>query len=243
MGRIAVIAITFLMPFITALGQGWMPDTMGCGWQVVSHEGYVLAYDECHEQARWVAYMLTRERVNGQVPRGKDFEIDTMVETGCATLEDYRGSGYDRGHLAPAADMKWGKQVMRESFLMSNMSPQRRSFNDGIWKVMEEQVRAWALEYDTLYVVTGPVLEYDLETIGYNGVSVPEYFYKVVLDPKRNKGIGLLTEHRNSKRPPKDFAVTIDKVEEVTGLDFFPGLEGEADVESDNCFECWKWTK
>ena len=238
-----IIFIFLLLNLLSLRAQAWMPDTAGSGYQIVRHEGYTLAYDECHEQAAWVAYLLTRERVMGTYPRKDRFEPDTMVVTGSSTLEDYRGSGYDRGHLAPAADMKWSSQAMRESFLMSNMSPQLKSFNDGIWRIIEEQVRSWAMKYDSLWIVTGPVLKYDLETIGKNRVSVPEYFYKVVYSPNRNEAIGILIKHENSKRPLRAFAVPIDEIEKVTGIDFFPGMPNESDKEAHPCIDCWNWSR
>lgn len=228
---------------LVAEAQSWLPDTAGSGCQVVRHVGYTLAYDECHEQPRWVAYLLTRERVHGTVPRkGNDrFLPDTTITTGSAVPWSY-GEEYDRGHLAPAADMKWSVQAMRESFLMSNMSPQEHAFNEGIWCRAEDQVRRWADEYDSLYVITGPVLEYDLPQVcdgKGNCISVPRWYYKVVYDPVRHAAIALLIEHRNSKRPLTDFAVTIDEVEQATGIDFFPGIQNEVVIESTLCKPCW----
>lgn len=150
-----------------------------------------------------------------------------MVRTGSAELSDYRGSGYDRGHLAPAADMKWSPTAMSESFYMSNMSPQRPRFNRGMWKRLEEKVRTWATESEEIYVVTGPVLSDNLPTIGANQVAVPEYYYKVILDFKEPelKGIGFILANQSSTQPLATYAVTIDSVEVVTGIDFFPAIE------------------
>ena len=228
---------------LAAEAQAWLPDTAGSGCQVVRHVGYTLAYDEYHEQPRWVAYILTRERVHGTVSRkGNDrFLPDTTITTGSAVPWGY-GEEYDRGHLAPAADMNWSVQALRESFLMSNMSPQEHAFNEGIWCRAEDQVRHWADEYDSLYVVTGPVLEYDLPQVSDgngNCISVPKQYYKVVYDTVRHAAIALLIEHRNVKRPLTDFAVTIDEVEQATGIDFFPGIQNEAVIESTLCIPCW----
>lgn len=227
-----------------AVAQSWIPDTSGCNCQVVRHEGYTLLYDENHEQARWVAYLLTKERLKGDVPRkGNDkFLPDTTVVSGSALYGDYCHSGYSRGHLAPAADMKWSLQAMRESFLMSNISPQTSAFNDGIWQRAEKLVRQWATEYDSLYVITGPVLEEGLLTIGrQNHISIPRCFYKVVYDPKRKKGIAMIIEHENSKEPIRSFAVTIDEAEATTGIDFFPGIDNEESMESAINLSDWLW--
>ena len=126
--------------------------------EIIQHVGYVLKYNENYEQAEWVAYQLTIEEVNGKYERSNNFRKDPHVSTGSATLPDYKGSGYDRGHIIPATDMKWSPDAISASFFMSNMSPQDPSFNRGIWKKLEGQVRKWAIENREIYVVTGPVL-------------------------------------------------------------------------------------
>ncbi len=151
--------------------------------EIIQHTGYALKYNEQYEQAEWVAYQLTDIEVNGKYERSDNFRKDPFVSTGSATLKDYKGSGYDRGHLIPASDMKWSPDAMSSSFYMSNMSPQDPSFNRGIWKKLEEQVREWAVDNREIYVVTGPVLTNGLyQTIGVNKVAVPNHYYKVVLD-------------------------------------------------------------
>ena len=191
--------------------------------QIIDHFGYSLSYNEDHEQANWVIYELTDNEVSGGVKRKNQFRSDPKVKTASASLSDYRGSGYDRGHLAPAADMKWSVTAMSESFYMSNMSPQRPSFNRGIWKRLEEQVRLWALNNKSIYVVTGGVLEDELETIGVNEVSVPEYFYKVILDyiEPELKGVGFIIPNKRSNERLINFAVSVDSVEISSGIDFF----------------------
>lgn len=213
--------------------------------QVVDHSCYSLSYSEADEQARWVAYMLCRSRADGEVPRTNYFDEDPDVATGSATYNDYRRSGYSRGHLMPAADAKWDETAMRESFLMSNVSPQLSGFNDGVWNRLENQLREWARLYDTLYVVTGPVLQgLHGKTIGQeNRVSVPEYFYKAVYCPARHRAIAFLVKHEKSKAPLTAFVVSVDALEERTGIDFFPALEDalEARVEAEVCPGCWEW--
>ena len=242
-----ILNLLFVAACVPAMSQtDWLPRASGCDCQIVRHLGYTLAYDEGHEQAQWVAYVLTREKANGTVPRkGNDrFFPDTTVATGTATPRDYNGSGYSRGHLAPAADMKWSVQAMRESFLMSNISPQTAAFNDGIWHRAEKLVRRWADKYDSILVVTGPVLEQDLpQFTGRDGtrISIPRRFYKVVYDPVRRMGIALIIDHCDSDRPPVSFAVTIDDVERATGIDFFPGIKNEKSIESTLCTKCWIW--
>jgi endonuclease G len=212
---------------------------------VISHTGFTLSYNEKHEQANWVAYQLTKEETDKIFKRTNKFLQDPKVRTGSATDEDYKNSGYDRGHLAPAADMGWSAETMAESFYYSNMSPQTPAFNRGIWKKLEELVRDWAIENEDIYVVTGPVLKNDLKTIGVNHVSVPEYYYKVILDYTKPeiKGIGFLLPNEESKKEVYNFAVSIDSVESFTGIDFFPRLpdEEEKKIEKSICLSCWVW--
>ncbi|MCQ2285433.1 MAG: DNA/RNA non-specific endonuclease [Bacteroidales bacterium] len=215
--------------------------------QIVKHFAYTLSYNEIHEQADWVAYVLTCSQLSDKVTsRSDNFRVDPKVKTGSADLADYKGSGYDRGHLAPAADMAWSLRAMDESFFFSNMSPQTPSFNRGIWKHLEELMRTWANFYDTIFIATGPVLKEGLSTIGENRVSIPEYYYKVVLrcSPTDTLGIGFLLPNAASQMPLKSFAVSIDSVEKITGIDFFPSLsdEVEKETESNLCIPCWEWT-
>ena len=128
--------------------------------EIEKYSGFHLSYNEKHEQSNWVAYILTKKMVrNDKVDRSDNFRSDKNIKTKSASLNDYRGTGYDRGHLAPAADMHWSELSMSESFLMSNMSPQEAEFNRGVWKKLEEQVRDFAVENETIFVVTGPVFK------------------------------------------------------------------------------------
>jgi endonuclease G len=162
--------------------------------------GFDLSYNETHEQANWVMYILTREELEGSVERSDDFRQDKKIPTGSASLADYRKSGYDRGHLAPAADMKWSEEAMSESFLMSNMSPQKPYFNRGIWKKLEEHVREIGRENDSVLVITGPVFKDILDSIGENEVSVPGYYFKLLLDLSwpDNKAVAYLMKMRRA---------------------------------------------
>lgn len=210
---------------------------------VVTHTGFSLLYSEPHEQPEWVAYELTREEIGRGAERTDRFLPDPMVKTGTATDADYRRSGYDRGHMAPAADMSWSAKAMAESFYYSNMSPQVPACNRGVWKRLEELVRSWAVEYGALYVVTGPVLTDSLPYIGPDKVSVPDYYYKVIVDPSGPdmKGIGFIVPNEGSNELLSHFAVSIDSVETLTGIDFFPRLQDEEEIERNLCLKCWDW--
>lgn len=220
---------------------------IGSGDQVLKHTAYSFVYNETHEQANWIAYELTEERTHNVYERTDKFLVDPLVTTGSATDKDYEKSGYDRGHLAPAADMGWSETTVAESFYYSNMSPQEPGFNRGIWKRAEELVRNWAIENKDIYIVTGPVLTDGLKTIGPNEVSVPEYYYKVILDYSQPdvKGIGFIMPNTSSQLNLQTFAVSIDSVEAFTGIDFFPRLPDNEEkiIEQTICIDCWSWGK
>jgi endonuclease G len=213
--------------------------------KIISHTGYSLLYNEKYKQANWVAYELTKEETNKIVERSNKFISDPKVKSVNAFDKDYKGSGYDRGHLAPAADMGWSATTMTESFYYSNMSPQQPGFNRGIWKKLEELVRTWAIENKAVYVVTGPVLAKGLSTIGYNKIAVPNYYYKVILDYQKPniKGIGFILPNESSKSLLQNYAVSIDSVEKVTGIDFFYLLKDQEEnlIEKELCINCWSW--
>jgi len=212
---------------------------------VIAHTGYSLSYSETHEQANWVAYELTNEETKKTWQRTDKFLRDPKVKTGTAYHPDYSGSGYDRGHLAPASDMGWSAAAMAESFYYSNMSPQEPGFNRGVWKRLEGLVRTWAVDYESIFIVTGPVLTNGLTSIGNNKVSVPKYYYKVILDYREPsiKGIGFIISNTSSSEQLQLYAVTIDSVEKLTGIDFFPLLadDQENSIESTLDIKSWNW--
>ena len=191
--------------------------------------GYALSHDVDHKVPDWVAYHLTRKKMKGTFPRSNDFRPDPDLEPGQrAELKDYKRSGYDRGHMAPAGAMRWDAKAMSQSFLLSNMAPQvGPGFNRGIWRTLEGKVRKWTRERGELYIVTGPIYVSDaLKTIGANKVSVPSHFYKVIFDPVRVEAIAFVLP--NKKLKSKDlptFIVSVDQVEALTDLDFLSEIE------------------
>lgn len=196
--------------------------------EIVRHEGYTLRFRDEYKVADWVAYPLLAYEVIGDASRKNEpFKPDPDVSTGSALPTDYTRSGYDRGHLAPAADFKFSQRMMGESFYMSNMTPQAPQFNRGIWSELESLVRTWAVRDNGLYVITGPVLKPGLPTIGKtNDIAVPEQFYKVILycNSPEVRMIGFLLNNEGSNRPLTDFVVPVDQIERVSGIDFFPKL-------------------
>lgn len=224
-----------------------------------NYEYYSICYRENYEQAEWSAYCLTGEHLVKNAGRSDDFRPDPKISSGSATLADYKGSGYDRGHLSPAADFAFDKTAMSETFYMSNMSPQAGSFNRGMWKDLESTVRDWAKKFGRVYVVSGPVLEKsadEYETIGANRVSIPQYYYKVMLAPlyedendaatpddaKNICAIAFIFPNKKCEGSFFDYAVSIDDVEKRTGLDFFSQLDENVQdkVERSVILENWK---
>ncbi len=214
--------------------------------ELVKHTAFILCYSEPYEQAKWVAYRLTAEMCNNNgEERTNNFRADKDVITGSASPDDYKKSGYDRGHLCPAGDMGWSEQTMSESFLMSNMSPQKPGFNRGIWKRLETDVRGWAKENEEIYVVAAGVLEDSLPVIGVDKVAVPRYYYKVILDYKlpEYKAIAFVMPNEGSKQSVFDFAVSVDSVEHLTGIDFFPALPDSLEDYLESHIDISKWEK
>ncbi|MDE6491386.1 MAG: DNA/RNA non-specific endonuclease [Muribaculaceae bacterium] len=191
----------------------------------------------------WVGWELTREKASGTEPRADRFMRDDNVR-GCASPEDYRGSGYDRGHMAPAADMKWDVKAMRKSFLLTNVCPQDHALNAGSWKKLEEKCRMWAMADSVIYIVAGPVLTDTIdEYIGESGVAVPKRFFKVIASPYADppRGIGFIMPNGRVPGGMQASAMSIDDVEAITGHDFFSELpdDVEAVVESQCRFNLW----
>jgi endonuclease G len=214
--------------------------------QIIKHSGYFLSYNPAFHIANWVAYELTAEETVAVVKRNDKFIPDPLLSSSTVSNADYKGSGYDRGHLAPSADMCFSYQTMAESFYLSNMAPQNPGFNRGIWSKLEAQVRQWAIDDKAVYAVTGTVLTKGLPTIGNNMITVPAYFYKLILDYTEPdiKGIAFIMPNEGSQEPLQHFAVSIDSVERVTGTDFFYQLPDEQEkiIESTVDISKWSWT-
>jgi len=230
---------------IEIFSENFLPDISTCD-ELIKHTAYTLCYSEKYEQAKWVAYRLTSEMCNNKgEERTNNFRIDADVNTGSASPEDYKKSGYDRGHLCPAGDMGWSEQTMSESFLMSNMSPQLPAFNRGIWKKLETDVRGWAEKNNEIYVVTAGVLEDNLPAIGSDNVAIPRFYYKVILDYMKPeyKAIAFILPNEGSKKSVFDFAVSIDSVEHLTGIDFFPALPDSIEHFLESHVDPAKWER
>ncbi|WP_010518251.1 DNA/RNA non-specific endonuclease [Croceivirga radicis] len=213
--------------------------------EIVAHNYFTLSYSEPHEQAEWVAYWLKREHLTYEDRKRPYFIEDPKVKTKSADWKNYRGSGYDRGHLCPAGDRRFSLQAYNETFYTSNISPQDRAFNAGIWNRLEQKTRSWCKKYGDLFIVTGGVLENGLAEIGEEDVDVPKMFYKIILRKKGDRftALAFLMPNKERKEAFQSFIVPIDKVEQVTGIDFFKSMpkETQDQLEANTFVDDWNF--
>ena len=218
-----ILLVLLLVPVVSFGQLKFLPSSNG---EVVEHTYYSLSYLEEHEQAEWVHYKLNSSMLTGQIPRKKNYTLDQKVSTGSAKTSDYTNSGFDRGHLVPAADMKMDFTSVKEAAYMSNISPQKPKFNQGVWKKLEENVRDLSKKTE-LYITTGGVLSsVDLKKIGKNNLSVPDQFYKIIYDTKNQKMFAYLMPNKKIDSREK-YVVTVDSIETLTGIDFYHQLDDE----------------
>lgn len=215
---------------------------------IVEHTGYTLSFNKETKLANWVAWTLTSEKSNGRYSRTDDFRADDMLPGKYRVTETaYSGSGYDRGHMCPAADNKWSYQAMSESFLMSNMCPQVPELNQVWWEHLEKAERRWADQEGCVYICCGPVFDKRNEAhhIGEEiKIRVPDAFFKVIvsLQPGKEKGIGFYYKNNDSRQTMENATLTINQVEELTGYDFFAELPDEIEnrIENQNKLSAWR---
>lgn len=209
--------------------------------ELICHSAFCLVYDDNHKMAKWTAHIISREIVNGVVSRTNDFRVDSLIKNGTAEEEDYfltkkdesgntiyDGFGYDRGHLAPSADFRWSEKALSESYYYSNMTPQLPEFNREIWAKIEDFLRQYIYNNPTkdIYIVTAPVIKDDLkkQERSKNKISIPEYHYKIAVDLEDKKGIAFLVPQKNLGNPIEYYVVTIDSIENITNINFYPKL-------------------
>lgn len=212
--------------------------------QIIEHKGYTVSFNNGTRLPNWVAYELTAEEVEGLCKRNGRFFLDPDVVGSQADNEDYRGSGWDKGHIAPAGDMKWDEQAMLESCYFSNICPQNPNLNGGDWRSLEEKCRDYARRFGSLYIIAGPIVGDTLNgTIGYNEVVVPDAFYKVLLvfEEGKYEGIGFYFENVAGHKPLPTYARTINEIEAMTGIDFFFSLPDGLEIEVESSYNDGFW--
>ncbi|MFN8282428.1 MAG: DNA/RNA non-specific endonuclease [Chitinophagales bacterium] len=208
--------------------------------QIVKHSALVSSYNPMHRQPNYVVHVIPKDILYGTQSRTNDFRKDPLIKQNMSDSVDYWNSGYDRGHMAASADFKWNKKALSESYFYSNIIPQNHGLNQNSWNKLEMQVREWAIDNGELIVITGPVLNNNLPKIqqGSFKVSIPEYIYKIVLDyfPPIYKAIAFLYPNKDVPYELEKHVVSIDSIEKLTGIDFFPKLEDslEYKLEAEN---------
>ena len=215
--------------------------------ETVNYKSLVVYFNKHYRVPNCVAYELTSTMTSMADSRDAEnradykFERDHNVK-GCADWWDYKNSGYTRGHMAPAMDMRWDKKAMEQCFLMTNICPQLDEMNDGEWRHVEEAVHKWSRTAKRLIVITGPILTNDMEYIGkHSDIAVPKSFFKVIYSPEQNRAIAFVMENKKMPNSWTNYATTIDKVEALTGYDFFAGLEDNVEnvIESKQNIKDW----
>ena len=212
--------------------------------QFIERSSYIGSYNKDTRIPNWVAWHLTAEHTDGEVKRFNGYIEDEEVPKPRATNEDYRGSGWSHGHMCPAGDNKWDETAMKESNFLTNICPQDRSLNSGLWNKIEQDCRKWAKKYGDLYIVCGPVLlNSEHETIGENKVVVPEAYFKVILCLQgKAKALGYIIRNSDGMKKHDLYINTVDEVERITGYDFFPALPDSIEnvVEASANIDDWK---
>ncbi len=212
---------------------------------VLVYNGFIVNYNTSWLIPNWVAYELTAEETAGDVPRARGFSMDLDYKEKQAMREDYSSTGWDKGHMAPAADMKWSQTAMNESFFLTNICPQNHDLNGKDWHTLEKYVRDWALKFKKIWVVCGPYVYVNTYgTIGERKVVVPDGFFKAVLryDGKEYYSIAFVFENNGQKQPVWDAVVSVNDVEALIGYDLFTNLNDRIEdiIESQNNWDDWK---
>lgn len=210
--------------------------------QEYDYTGFKVSFNRHNRTPNWVAWELLGVETEGVASRHNKFWQDVNVE-GCPTTGDYRNSGYDRGHMCPAAEQKWSEEAMNDCFVMANMCPQDHALNSGAWNTLENRERNWARRDSAIVIVAGPIYENgDTKTIG-NGVLVPSAFFKVLLAPyvEQPRAIGFVFPNMSAPGNMQNYVMTVDDIEKLTGYDFFSSLPDdiENEVESKASFREW----
>lgn len=216
--------------------------------RIIVRDGYVVSFDREHNNPHYVAWQLTAREVAGTLPRSNCFLPDPELPPSHRVItEDYKGCGYDRGHMAPAADMKWSAKAMKECFYMSNICPQTHRLNAGDWQTLEEACRRWATKEGSVYIVCGPLYDKGVrhKVIGrQHRVTVPEGFFKAVLSLRKGQEKAIAFVYRNSqaRQPMRKVAMSVDDLEKLTGYNFFVNIDRQTErrVEADYSLHSWR---
>jgi endonuclease G len=236
--------LAFLAPFLclSSFSQQFELPAQASREQQVKHTLFTLSYNEGYELPSWAAYQLTPEMAKATGTFKEKFVEDPLVTTGSASTKDYKDAGFIMGQLVPPEDMFTSQQALEETFYTSNTVPLKPSFNKYVWKTMEKLIREWAKEGNTLYIVAGPVLaDAPFGTFGSNKVSIAVRYYKAVLDANGQRAVGFIIRSNVATGAPKSFAMSIDELEKITGMDLFPSLPDDQENKIESSTDLTKW--
>lgn len=218
-----------------------LPDNLSS--QIKEYIGFTISFNKDNKTPNYVAWELLGEETSGDQQRTDNFWTDVEIE-GCPTTKDYTRSGYDRGHMCPAADQKWSAQAMSDCFVMANICPQVHDLNAGAWNTLENKERQWAKRDSALMIIAGPLYDTsDTKTIGNANVRVPGAFFKVLLAPyvDQPRGIAFVYPNMSSPGNMQDYAMSIDELEKILNYDFFPALPDDIENKVESVFSFKEW--
>lgn len=213
---------------------------------ILKRKGYTVSYNRTLNLPNWVAWELNRDKLVERESRTDKFLPDPdLPKSEAVTTDDYKGSGWDRGHMCPAADNRWHWRAMQESFYMTNICPQHHNLNRSDWKELEDRCRVWAEQEGRIYIVCGPILyNQKHRTIGKeHKVTVPEAFFKVILcaDSRPPRAIGFIYKNTSGNHPVDSYTNSVDQVERITGIDFFPALPDDVEKRVEASYDWKQW--
>ena len=244
--RVAVRnATTHLMPLSAEERDSLMTVAvpLGVSDTLVRYDAFDVHFNSERGIANYAVYELVTDELNGTIERAGEFMQDAGVK-GCPLPQDYAGSGMDRGHLVPAADLKWSGTAMRQSFLLTNICPMHKALNEGGWAKLEEKVREWTARDSALLVFSGPIVSDSDTTLSGGRVKVPGAYYKVIMAPcvRPMRAIAFIYPNGYSGGRLRQYAVSVDEVEHRTGLNFFPYLPNEEQERLESPVNLDAWT-
>jgi len=238
----SILFVSACLVSLSSVAQDYELPAQAPREQQIVHTLFTLSYSEPYELPSWIAYQLSPEQAKATGTFKDKYIADPLVTTGSAVPKDYKDAPYIMAQLVPVEDMFTSPKAVEESFMMTNIVPQKPAFNRFIWKVNEKLIREWAKEGNILYIITGPVLtDVPFFTFGANKVSTPTRYYKAVLDVNGKRAIGFLFRSNTANGAAKSFAVSVDELEKATGLDFFPSLPDDLENEVEKSTDFSKW--
>jgi endonuclease G len=224
--------------------QGLEIPSYAADEDLYTYKGFVSSYNHKTLVPNWVAYCLTDKEVEGTFSKSYSFSRDPQVKGKQASREDYSNSGYDKGHMAPRADMKWDQEAYYQTFYFTNVCPQNHTMNAGCWSKLEQQVRDIARHYGTVYVVVGPIFDsVNPKTIGDAEVAVPDRFFKALLVPDNGSyhAIAFIMSNSGKKQKARTSAIPVDRLERIIKRDLFPTLEDKWEKKAESAYNWEDW--